>query len=392
MSPSKVKRMKRICARLDVTPFQFLLTAFRCFIYRYTREDDLTILMVDGSRPHSKVDDVLGFFVNLIPLRLQHDCDCNFDRLIPMVKQTVLDGLAHSRVNFDAIVQATGKQPSRNQFPFSQLLFNYQVHGKPPTYRTSHFDIHDVSVEDIPTACDLKLEALESPSEGLNLRLEYDPYLYGASETERFFENFLTFTRSVIHDFRQPTSEIEMCGPKETENLRLNCWNVNSKANEWNGQSIWNKIVDVTKQEPTTIAVRTSAGEEISYGDLVTKAEQTASSLLKAGAEPGQYVGVLADPSINTVAAIMGITHIRCGYVPLDPNFAWERLAYMIRDSGTSILLIGEGFDDMSDTLLGDQQPLVVISLSSISTTSLRLGPRSSGPHDPFYIIYTSVS
>lgn len=62
-------RMKRIAAQSSGTPFHFVLAAFRAFIYRHTEEKDLTLLVVDGSRPHPDTDPLMGFFVNLAPVR-----------------------------------------------------------------------------------------------------------------------------------------------------------------------------------------------------------------------------------------------------------------------------------------------------------------------------------
>lgn len=91
-------RMKRICRRVGATPFQFLLAAFRAFIYRYTEEKDLTILMIDGNRPHPDLEDVLGFFVNMVPIRCINDCDTSFDLLLEDVKKLSLEAMEHDKV------------------------------------------------------------------------------------------------------------------------------------------------------------------------------------------------------------------------------------------------------------------------------------------------------
>lgn len=88
-----LNRMKRVCSRMGLTPFQFLLTAFRSFLYRYTEEKDLTILMIDGNRPHPDLEDVLGFFVNMIPLRCVNDCEVGFDHLLEDMKNVTLEAL-----------------------------------------------------------------------------------------------------------------------------------------------------------------------------------------------------------------------------------------------------------------------------------------------------------
>ncbi|WP_216667719.1 hypothetical protein, partial [Proteus mirabilis] len=64
--------------------------------------------------------------------------------------------------------------------------------------------------EEIPTAYDLALEALEDPSTGLGLKLQYDPSLYGEGDMQRFVQNFVMFLSGAIHDHRQPIPEISI--------------------------------------------------------------------------------------------------------------------------------------------------------------------------------------
>ena len=260
-----LKRLKRICARTNVTPFQFLLTAFRAFIHRYTEEDDMTILMIDGNRSHPDLEDVLGFFVNMIPLRCQNDCNTTFDSLLGEIKQTVLQALHHSQVPFDAIVDAAKVELLPSHFPLGQVVVNYQMYGKPPVYKTADFKIVDVDVEDIPTAVEMQLEAVEDPQKGLQLRFEYDSLLYGSHDMERFFENFTTFVESAVHDHLQPVNEIAMCGAKELEYLETKCWAGETQKNEWDNQSVFGKIMGFAETQPQVTAILTSDGDSINY-------------------------------------------------------------------------------------------------------------------------------
>ena len=388
-----LKRLKRVCARLNATPFQLLLTAFRAFIHRYTQEDDLTILMIDGNRPHPDLEDVQGFFVNMVPLRCQNDCDTTFDQLLGEVKQTALDALAHSQVSFDNIVEAAKMDIDPSHFPLGQIVVNYQMYGKPPSYKTSDFKIIETDVEDIPTAVEMQLEATEDPATGLALRFEYDSLLYGAQDMDRFFENFTTFIGSVVQDHLQPVDEIAMCGPKELEYLRGRCWAGEVRRNEWDNQTVTSKIMDFAKVQPSKIAILTSDGESITYADIVIEAQKIADSLVNAGARPGQCIGLLTQPGIGMVVAMMGAAFIRCGYVPLDPKFAKGRLVHMIKDSAASIVLTGEGMDRLVAELTRSHgMTAQVIPISSAGLAPKTASPIPASAQDPFYVIYTSVN
>ncbi|KAL3426470.1 beta-ketoacyl synthase domain-containing protein [Phlyctema vagabunda] len=392
--PSSVlKRMKRISSELRATPFQFLLSSFRAFIHRYTKEDDMTLLMVDGNRPHPEFDSMLGFFVNIVPLRCRNTCEGNFERLISEIKTTVEEARQHSDIPFDVIVSSLNTNRTESHFPLGQVTINYQMYaGKLPKYKTADFEITDVLVEDIPTSSDMALEATEDPR-GLKLRFEYDSFLYGEDEMARFFENFVVFMTSVVKDHRQIIGEIEMCGPQELRHLKANCWGLDLKDNAWNLDSVSDRILMNVRERPGSLAIITSEGNSITYTELVRMAEAIAYNLQESHVQPGQLVGVIAKPSIDMVAAMMAVVFLRCGYVPLDHKFAQGRLVHMIMDSGCSCILVDDELLDFGSELAraSSSCPLI-ISLSTSKASTGSLSPVPARPHDPFYVIYTSGS
>ena len=388
-----LKRMKRVCSRMGVTPFQFLLAAFRSFLYRYTDEEDLVILAIDGNRPHPDLEDVLGFFVNMIPMRLNEDFTASFDSILAKVKAASLDALAHSKAPFDAIVDAINVKRTPSHFPIGQVVLNYQMHGKMPRFNTQDFEIYQVENHDVPTACEMALEALEDPERGLDLRLEHSTTLYAKDDMERFFDNFLTFMTSIIQDHRQPILEIEMCGPEELDYLSKNCWNTAFTPNTWNNVSVVSRIFHSATADPNSVAIRTTEGQSISYGQLIHDAQRVAASLQDLGVTPGHSIGVLATQGPEAITAMVGILLARCGYLPMDPEFAIHRLSFMASDSGATVILVGEGLQETGRTIVSGIRSLPqLVPISVAKRFQGHFEHLEAAPQDPFYTIYTSVS
>ena len=388
-----LKRMKRVCTRMGTTPFQFVLAAFRSFLYRYTEEEDLTILVIDGNRPRADLEDILGFFVNMIPVRLHEDLDAGFDHLLASVKSASVKAIERSKVPFDTIVDAVKVEKSSKHFPLGQIVLNYQMHGKAPKFTTQDFEINKVENDDVPTACEIALEALEDPERGLDLRLEYSTTLYAEDEMERFFDNFLTFMTSVVQDHRQPISEIEMCGPEELEHLRNKYWGTGFTENTWDDVSVMDKILRNAQATPDAVAIQSADGQAVSYKELIDHAKRIAVSLQQNGAMPGQSIGILARPSSDAIAAMMGALLCRCGYLPMDPGFAIKRLSFMARDSSVRIVLVGDGLKQVGSTVAAKiSLAPQMIPISLAKTSQGQLNKFDASAHDPFYTIYTSVS
>lgn len=388
------QRMKRICSRLGITPAQFLMGAFRAFIHRYTEEDDMTIHMIDGNRPHPSVNETLGFFVNVVPVRCSTDNSGDFESLLREMNGLVLESLAHSSVPFDLIVDAVGVQRNPAYFPLGQVVVNYQMHGTIPTYNTTDFSMYDIKGKDVPTASEMQLEATEHPDDGLKLSLEYASTLYADSDMDRFLDNFVAFMNSAIRDHRQPLAEISMVGPKELALLKRNFFATEFVENKWQNQSVAGRILDAARQYPNEVAIETSNGDNITYKALVEKARKVAAVIGINGYQGGSRVGVFSTPGVNAITAMLGCLLARCGYVSLDPSFATERLVFMAADSGMKLLLTEQDLEQRANEIAGKHPGhLGVFALESLSESSPSakdiLQPAKD---DPFYMVYTSVS
>ena len=214
LSAPLLRRMKRVAATdtATATPFHFLLAALRGFLHRYTKEDDVTLLLVDGTRPHPAFDDVLGYFVNLIPLRCTSTCNGTFDALLAQTTTSVLEAIAHS-IPFEEIVNVIpGADPQKNasHFPLGQIVVNYQTKSPAPRFEGREFRVEEVRVRDMPGACELAVEAMENPQGELELRLEFDSFLYARRQMEVFWGNFGRFLGMLVRDYRQPLVEVRV--------------------------------------------------------------------------------------------------------------------------------------------------------------------------------------
>ncbi|PHH81976.1 hypothetical protein CDD82_7408 [Ophiocordyceps australis] len=385
-------RMKRISAQAGATPFHFVLAAFRAFIYRYTEERDVVLLMVDGNRPHPDTESLVGFFVNLAPVRCNDDCNVPFDQLFQATKRRALDAMAHSGVPFDTIVDIVKAQKTSSHMPLGQIALNYQIHGPAPAYQTVDFVVDDITSSDIPTAAEMQLEAIETSQHCLDLMIEYATSLYADDDMARFVDNFGVFLTNCIRDHRQPVEEIALCGRLEMDLLRSRFWNTETRENQWQHRSVLDVIAS---HKALAVAICTSDGARISYQELLQKAERLAAALTDAGAAPGQCIGVVALPGIEAVIAVLGILMLGACYLGLDVDFAEDRLAFMVNDSRAAALVVGKEHEQLAEVLAAksDAAPVVVrVGEACARGGSLAKKQRARKPGDPFYMIYTSGS
>jgi acyl transferase domain-containing protein/NADPH:quinone reductase-like Zn-dependent oxidoreductase len=394
-SLKELNRLKRHCAESGVTPFHFLLAAFRSFLYRYTEEEDVVIHMIDGNRPHFELRDTVGLFVNMLPIRSMTSPEVSFDQLLQNIKIQTLDALEHGKVPFDVIVDSVDVPKDPRVFALGQIAVNYQMHGSLKAYDTADFKMLSPESQDIPSLCEIALEALEVPTKGLKLTLEYSTALYAAEDASRFMDNFLIFMRNVVKDHRQPILEIEMCGELEVKHQSSRFWGMETMSDCWSGQTVLERIYNNACTKPSAVAIITSDGASITYTELVTRAHNLGQEIGRKCVSPCSTVGVLCRPGIECVVGILSALFNGSGYLPMDPECAVERLAFMASDSSVGVILVGE--DMLEDAMkiasqIAGNPELVLISATENCLVDSLMTPPKVDPTDPFYTIYTSVS
>lgn len=388
-----LNRLKRVCGRLAATPFHFLLAAFRAFLYRYTEEQDTTILIIDGNRPHPDLDDVMGFYVNMVPVRLDNSLDGTFDQLVSATRKTSVEALEHNKMPFDAIVERMNFPRSTATFPISQIVMNYQMHGKMPRFATTDFEITDIINYDIPSACELAIEALEDPERGMDMYMAYSTKLYSHQNMERFWDNYMTFVTDVIQDHMQPIGQVKIAGVKELQYLSQNLWNMQHIQNPWEGITIVEKISASAATSPNSIAISSSDGQKLTYRELKEQAGKIAGRLSELKVATSSSIGVLANPGVEAIVAIVGALYHGCGYLALDPEFAAHRLAFMVNDSSVEALLVGEALEPLALTIIeSSPTPAKLISIAQAKAGHHNSRYANAPSDSPFYTIYTSVS
>ncbi|GAQ46314.1 lovastatin nonaketide synthase [Aspergillus niger] len=390
---SQLKRIKRICTQAQSSPFQFIFSAFRAFLYRFTEDPDLTMLMVDGNRPHADFSDLLGFFVNMTPIRCQDACVGTFEQLLRTMSGRIREAMSHSMVPFDVIVSETKVPRSLGHSPLGQVMVNYQQPEGQAVYQAGDFFLHKLEAENMPSACELSLEAREDAEHMLQLQLEYSTTLYGAEDMQRFFENFHTFLCSLIQDHRQPIPSVPLAGASEIERLSIQFWNHPLRPHSWQDTSIIGRVLGFADTQPTAVAASTSEGESITYRDLVFAARRLAFSLQDAGIRPGQHVAILAEPGIPFVVSMLGILFNRCGYLPMDSTMAVGRLAFIADDSEMGLLLFDEACRGLASQVRAQSQgTYALLSIRDATATCVLSDVHHPLPGDPCYMLYTSGS
>lgn len=138
----------------QVTPFVVLLASFQCWLHRVTGMDDLVLGTDVAGRHDAALEPLIGFFVNVLPLRSRRVAGASFRDTLAACRRDVLAAFEHDGLPFDRIVEAAGMPRDRTRNPLVQALFvlqntpagqlampGVQAEMLPPVARNSKFDM-----------------------------------------------------------------------------------------------------------------------------------------------------------------------------------------------------------------------------------------------------------
>ncbi len=328
------ERIKEVSRREGVTPFMLLLAAFQELLGRYAGQDDVCVGAPIAGRTREETERLIGFFVNTLVLRTDLAGDPSFRELLGRVREVTLGAYAHQEVPFEKLVEALQPERDLSRSPLFQVMFALQ---NVPTLAVELPELKVVPLEpELPSArFDLTLTLLEEDG-GLAGALEYNTRLFGAGTVRRMEEHLRNLLEVVLAEPGKKLSEVSLLSEDERRRVLVE-WN--DTAVEFPTESCAHELFEAQAARTPDAAAVSFEGQQLTYGELDRRANQLAHRLRRLGVGPEVRVGLCVERSLELVIGILGVLKAGGAYMPLDPSYPRERLAFMLADSSVRVLL-----------------------------------------------------
>lgn len=333
-----LEAIKTLSRRENATLFMTLLAAFDVLLHRYTRQDDILVGSPIAGRTRAETEELIGFFVNTLVFRAKMRDDISFTDLLQQVRETTLGAYAHQDLPFEKLVETLHPERSASGSPLVQVMFTFES-GYVDEQLLPGLRVELMEVETGTAKFDLTLVAQEERG-ALKLIAEYDSDLYSGAMIQRLLGHFDNLLKSIAAQPEMHISKHDFLGEAEKKRLLVD-WN-NTQREYPRNASVSRLVEHWAATRPKSPAV--SYGKTtLTYADLNARANQLAHKLQHLGLKRGEVVGVMMERSNEMAVAMLGIIKAGGGYLPLDPSYPQERLAFMISDSGARFLITQPG-------------------------------------------------
>ncbi|VVO90666.1 Linear gramicidin synthase subunit B [Pseudomonas fluorescens] len=331
--------LKQLAQREGASLFMVLLASFQALLHRYSGQSQIRVGVPTANRNRVETEGLIGFFVNTQVLNAEVHGQLPFNQLLAQVKQSAMAAQAHQDLPFEQLIEALQPERSLSHSPVFQVMYNHQAVND-QTQRQSLVQLPQLSVEDIvwegrTAQFDLTLGTYES-SEGVAAELTYATDLFKPATIERLARHWLNLLQGIVTAPHQRIGELPLLENTEHQGLLQD----------------WRRVVDQAAPAPcvhqrialqaqlTPDATALIVGEEVlTYAQLETRANPLAHKLIELGVAPDRLVGIAVERSVEMIVGLLAILKAGGTYVPLDPAYPQDRLAYMIEDSGLQLLL-----------------------------------------------------
>ncbi len=325
--------LRDLAQRHGATLFMALTAAVKTVFARWSGQEDIAVGTASSGRDHRDLENLVGFLVNTVVLRSHVDPDMSYAELLARLKETVLEAFAHQDVPFERLVEAVGTARDTSRTPLVQAMVVLQnAPGEParlPGVRTAE---HPVPREAAPF--DLTVEFFETDG-GLTARVGYSTALFDEATIARFAGHLTTVLRAARRARPAPRH------PADADGRRVRAGRHRRErlpVRPVPGGTFPELVAEAARQRPDAPAVE-DAHTVLTYRELDERANRLAHHLVCLGAGPGTFVGLCVERGVETVVGLLGIMKAGAAYLPLDPGYPADRLAFMLRDSGARLVV-----------------------------------------------------
>lgn len=378
------EKIRAICHTYDLTDFMFVLGIAAILLQKYTGQEELIIGTPVSGRLHRDIYNTLGMFSNTLALRLRPEQNLRFREFLHCVRKDVLHALDNQEYSFDELVD--------------------ELNLHTDTARNPLFDVFVVVQNDENK--DLDIEGVQSLSDDREVEYQtakFDLTIAGFEQDGKYSFMFEYCTalfkeetiRAMMGQFTEIISSIA-----DNQEMAVRDINVVSEAEK-------EKILHVFNQKEMDMPSTTLLSEELlrifagfgdkeallsenagmTYAELHQRSAVLAQQLQERGIGAGDCVAVLGGRNFETIVAICGIILTGAAFVPIDPEYPAERIAYICNDCRPAAVLAGGSAEAAG---VPAKIPVIVISRDTPSGAETPIIKSSAVHTDTAYIIYTS--
>ncbi|MFK0012624.1 amino acid adenylation domain-containing protein [Streptomyces sp. NPDC091027] len=337
LPPRLIARLREFGKSEGATLYMTMLAGFAATLRRWTGQEDVVVGTSVSGRDHPAFGELIGFFVNTLPLRIRTGGDPGFAELVRATRHTTLQAYAHQELPFDLIVDALGLPRDPSRPPLTSVMF--LLDETPDTAPgLAGLATEPIDFSSRATKYDLMISVHDTGT-AVRALVEYPTDLFDAATVDRLLGHFLTTLEGAVDRPDAPLSALPLLTDAERRTA-LDDWNATRAPFPQDAclHQLFEQHADRRPDAPAVV-LGGADGWNVTYRELEERANRLAHRLVEAGAGPDRTVALCLRRGPGLVTAILAVLKAGGAYVPLDPDYPAERLALLLADAAPPIVV-----------------------------------------------------
>ncbi|MGW5471204.1 MupA/Atu3671 family FMN-dependent luciferase-like monooxygenase [Streptomyces chartreusis] len=378
LDPELSRRLRDLSRTRRSTLFMTLLAGYAAMLHRVTGQTDLVVGTPISDRPE-RAEDLLGFFVNTLALRLDLSGDPGFGTLLDRVRTVALDAYDHARVPFERVVRELAPPRAVDRTPVFQAFAEFQ-RAEPFRFELPGIEATPLDAGPDKSLTDLTVYFTDQP-QGIRCHLEYNTDLFDPRTVDEFFATFRDLLTAAVGT---PELRLSELAPAAADGDPVPLAWQRGPSRPVPGTTVHDMVARRAAELPGSTAV-ISGDTRLTYRQLDDRAVRLANALRERHPDGGAEVVLWLPRSADLVVAMLAVLKAGCSYVPLDPSLGQARAEQIVAECGARVVVsTREGAD-------GLELPAGVTVVPPDATGTP--APRALGAgHEPCCVLYTSGS
>ena len=382
-----VESIRLFCASNRISPAAFHLAAFEVLLWQYSQQNEFGVSFPVNVRDSTEATLTIGYLSNVGVVRASLMPRASVLETIMTAADSIFDALEERNVPFPIVVRELNQAGKDLQGPLMQIGFNYQLVGEQLNRQLGDVSIKLVSSPSMYAKNEFKLDVAEAGPD-VTCRFIFDQEAFALSVIERMVSQYSALLTSFMANPQSRVQDLPLLTDAERHQILVQ-WN-DTKADFPQDKCIHQLFEEQVERAPDAVAL-VFEDQQLTYAQLNAKANQLAHHLRSLGVKPDTLVAICVERSLEMVIGLLGILKAGAAYVPLDPAYPTERLAFMLKDASPAVLVTQERLvprvgEFPGPTVLADP------TWSRLSEYSVVNVPCVNGSQHLAYCLYTSGS
>ncbi|MCE3296530.1 MAG: non-ribosomal peptide synthetase, partial [Crocinitomicaceae bacterium] len=357
----KTQAIKAHLQQGKLTAFSFFLNQLGILLHKFSGQEEIVVGIPVSGRTHHDLEEMIGMFVNSLPVKLTIPAAASLTDYQAETARRLLEALDHQDLPYEQLITELNVSRDASRNPLFDVFLTYQEAQKDQSINNL-FEI--VELDKPHTKFDLTFNIQEIGGE-ITVDCNYAIALFDKETIEIYLDAFLRLIELTIEDNNKQVHEISVLSPEAEQKLltdftRPSCDYPSVLIHEQF------KAVSTLYGNQTALVFE---DKTMTYGELESRSNQLAHYMRsECGVDRETIVGLLHSRGLEMIVSILAVLKAGGTYLPVDPLYPEDRIAYMLSDSECQLVLTESGL----------QIPLENVKTVDVSSLDLTSYPENS--------------